>query len=136
MGIARFAPGWADLRGIFVQQTARLGLDLSGVELRGHPLPLYRRAERLHTARCLLVGDAAGLVDPLLGEDIRYAIYSAQMAAQVIVQDDLTGYTRRVQPARAAQLSQVRARVAALRFQVAVARPVRRPQAISAGPVS
>jgi flavin-dependent dehydrogenase len=38
------------------------------------------------------VGDAAGLVDPLLGEGIRYAVSSARLAARAILNDDLSGY--------------------------------------------
>ncbi len=97
VGVACFSPGKADLRGILVRHMANWGVDLTGVQLHGHPLPLHWRREPLHTARCLLVGDAAGLVDPLLGEGIRYAVYSAEIAAQAIVQNDLARYTRRVQ---------------------------------------
>ncbi len=114
MGIGRFWPGKADrsaepfggaqdrrsrqsLRGILVREMANFGVDLTGVRLHGHPLPFYWRRELLHTTRCLLVGDAAGLADPLMGEGIRFAVYSAEMAAQAITRDDLAGYTRRVQ---------------------------------------
>jgi len=97
VGIARLSPGKVDLQSILMRQMANFGVDLTGVRLHGHPLPLHRKSERLHTARCLLVGDAAGLVDPLLGEGIRFAMQSAEIAAQAIVQDDLAGYTRRVQ---------------------------------------
>jgi flavin-dependent dehydrogenase len=38
------------------------------------------------------VGDAAGLVDPLIGEGIRYAIASARLAADAIIGADLSGY--------------------------------------------
>ena len=114
VGIGRFWPGKADrsaepfggaqdrrsrqsLRGILVREMANFGVDLTGVRLHGHPLPFYWRRELLHTTRCLLVGDAAGLADPLMGEGIRFAVYSAEMAAQAITRDDLAGYTRRVQ---------------------------------------
>jgi flavin-dependent dehydrogenase len=40
----------------------------------------------------VLVGDAAGLVDPLLGEGIRYAVSSARLAAGAILKDDLSSY--------------------------------------------
>ena len=37
-------------------------------------------------ARVLLVGDACGLADPLLGEGIYYAHKSGQLAAQAIIE--------------------------------------------------
>jgi geranylgeranyl reductase family protein len=97
VGVARFSPGKANLRGILTQEMVNFGVNLAKVRLRGHPLPLHWLSERLHTARSLLIGDAAGLVDPLLGEGIRYAVYSAEIAAQAIARDDLAGYTRQVQ---------------------------------------
>ncbi len=38
----------------------------------------------IQSGRCLLLGDAAGLVDPVTGEGIYNAVRSAQMAAPVI----------------------------------------------------
>jgi flavin-dependent dehydrogenase len=55
------------------------------VPVKGHPIPLYLRREPIATRRGLLVGDAAGLADPLSGEGIRLAIQSGQMAAQAIL---------------------------------------------------
>jgi flavin-dependent dehydrogenase len=43
-----------------------------------------------------LVGDAAGLVDPFIGEGIRYAIASAQLASEAIASDDLSGYEKAI----------------------------------------
>jgi geranylgeranyl reductase family protein len=55
----------------------------------GHPIPLYGGPSAedlpLTTARSVLVGDAAHLVDPVLGEGIYYAVLSGQMAAAAIV---------------------------------------------------
>ncbi|HEY6140357.1 MAG TPA: geranylgeranyl reductase family protein [Thermoanaerobaculia bacterium] len=50
----------------------------------GHPIGLGGPAYRPHSLRTFLVGDAAGLVDPLLGEGIYYAIVSGQTAAAAI----------------------------------------------------
>jgi flavin-dependent dehydrogenase len=49
------------------------------------PRSMLQAQERLSTRRCLLVGDAAGLVDPLLGEGVRYAILSGRLAAHTII---------------------------------------------------
>jgi len=102
VGIGRFRPGRADLRVALHREMDRLGIRLNGTHLHGHPIPCYQAPpwpfwrnqpqERLSTHRCLLVGDAAGLVDPLVGEGIRYAIASARIAAQAIARDDLSGY--------------------------------------------
>jgi geranylgeranyl reductase family protein len=48
----------------------------------GHLIP-YRVARRVQHGRLLLAGDAAGLVDPLLGEGIPYALWSGRIAARV-----------------------------------------------------
>lgn len=102
VGILHSRQGRIDLRVALKQAMDVLGIGLEGVKLHGHPLPIYRAPpwplwrgqpqETLSTRRCLLVGDAAGLVDPLLGEGIRYAITSGRLAARAIVRDDLSGY--------------------------------------------
>ena len=72
---------------------------LTGIEVPdglGHPIPLYGGAETermpLTTNRALLVGDAAHLVDPVLGEGIYYAVLSGRMAAACVA-DHLGGLT-------------------------------------------
>lgn len=54
--------------------------------VRGHPVPLGPPTRRLHSERILLAGDAAGLVDPLTGEGISYAIRSGLLAADSILE--------------------------------------------------
>ncbi len=102
VGICQLRRGRADLRAILKREMARLGIGLEGIRLHGHSLPYYQAPnwpfwrhqpqERLSTRRCVLVGDAAGLVDPLVGEGIRYALSSGQLAAKAILEDDLSNY--------------------------------------------
>jgi geranylgeranyl reductase family protein len=63
-------------------------------DLRGHRLPM-RRVGATTPARgnVVLVGDAAGLVDPLSGDGIYEAFTSARLAADAILAGDLGRYT-------------------------------------------
>lgn len=52
---------------------------------RGYVIPLFAGGRSpLASRRALLVGDAAALVDPLLGEGVYYAVRSGQLAAQAL----------------------------------------------------
>jgi len=58
---------------------------IAGERRRGHVIPLNTGARSaLGSRRALLAGDAAALVDPLLGEGVYYAVYSGQLAARTI----------------------------------------------------
>ncbi len=51
----------------------------------GYVIPIFATGKnRLQTRRTILVGDAAALVDPFLGEGVYYAIQSGQFAAQAV----------------------------------------------------
>lgn len=54
--------------------------------MRSHYLPVRKKGTPIQSSRFLLLGDAAGLVDPLTGEGIHNAIKSAQIAAPIISQ--------------------------------------------------
>ena len=75
--------------------------DLSGV--RGHHLPVRASNSPLSSGNLVLVGDAAGLLDPLTGEGIYAAIWSGRIAAQHLAAfiggevPDLDGYQREVE---------------------------------------
>ena len=62
----------------------------------GHALPEAVIGARLQQGNILLVGDAAGLVNPLTGEGIRSAIQSGQIAAAAIRADKVDSYSRGV----------------------------------------
>jgi menaquinone-9 beta-reductase len=51
----------------------------------GWPLTFYNRQSKLAGERWLLVGDAAGLINPLSGDGIQYAILSGRWAAEAIL---------------------------------------------------
>lgn len=60
---------------------------LGACPLRGHPIPAFDgRIRNVARAGVLLAGDAAGLVEPFLGEGISYALRSGQIAAAAIVE--------------------------------------------------
>ena len=50
-------------------------------DVRGHRLPLRRPGSTAARGRLALVGDAAGLVDPVSGDGIYEAVLSARLAA-------------------------------------------------------
>ena len=67
--------------------------------IRGHRLPLRKPDATAARGRALLVGDAAGLVDPLSGDGMYEAFVSARLASAAIVDvlegraDSLDGYS-------------------------------------------
>ncbi len=64
----------------------------------GHPIPFWTGAEPLATpdGRVLLVGDAAGVVQPMFGEGIQYAIRTGDAAAKCLAAGSVSQYTERV----------------------------------------
>src|SRR5205085_7240417 len=58
-------------------------------QLRGHRLPLRRPGDTPVKGRAILVGDAAGLVDPLTGDGMYEAFVSSRLASEAIL--DLLG---------------------------------------------
>jgi geranylgeranyl reductase family protein len=96
VGVGAFLGRLENLRTLLEQEMARLGIPLAQARLYGHPLPVYLRHELLHAGRVLLAGDAAGLVDPLLGEGIRHAVRSGERAAEAVLRGDVSGYTARI----------------------------------------
>ena len=61
--------------------------------LRGHHLPMQRPGTPVVAGGAALVGDAAGLVDPLSGEGI-YAAITSGIAVAPAVEDYLAGHTK------------------------------------------
>jgi geranylgeranyl reductase family protein len=61
-------------------------------DVRGHRLPMRVPGAPAASGRTLLVGDAAGLVDPLSGDGMYEAFVSAELAAAAILRDGVQGY--------------------------------------------
>jgi flavin-dependent dehydrogenase len=72
------------------------------IDVRAYPVPVGGHAYNLHKNHTLLIGDAANLADPWLGEGLYYAFASAELASEVIIAhaqnklEDLSGYTQGV----------------------------------------
>src|SRR4051812_23160091 len=60
--------------------------------LRGHRLPLRRPGTVVANDRALLVGDAAGLIDPVSGDGMYECFVSSRLAAEAILAGDLSLY--------------------------------------------
>ena len=94
IGIGALHPKHGELQKKLKDVMQRYGILLDNASLRGHPIPIYTRRERVASARTLLVGDAAGVVDPLSGEGIRFAIKSGRLAAESILSGNPQGYAK------------------------------------------
>jgi geranylgeranyl reductase family protein len=82
----------------FIDQHPALHLsDL--IDIRAHPIPMGGEERSIHKNNLLLVGDAANLADPWLGEGLYDALRSGRIAAEVIIQhasggcENLSAYT-------------------------------------------
>jgi geranylgeranyl reductase family protein len=83
--------GWIDegpeLRVQLAEFCRRLGVDPDALEpLRGHRLPLRAFRSKLAAKNACVVGDAAGLVDPLTGDGIYESFLSGRVAAEACVE--------------------------------------------------
>jgi geranylgeranyl reductase family protein len=73
------------------------GIDFTDLQqLRGHRMPMRRPQTRLAGGRGLLVGDAAGVLDPVSGDGIYEALVTARLAAEHILEDELEAYDNAV----------------------------------------
>jgi flavin-dependent dehydrogenase len=73
------------------------------IDILAYPVPLGGRKTLLHKNKILLVGDAANLADPWLGEGLYYALFSGRLAAKTIIKhvngnlEDLAEYTNQIE---------------------------------------
>ena len=94
--------GWESegpkLRGHLAALCERESIDVDSLEsVRGHRLPLRRPGFVVARDKALLVGDAAGLVDPLTGDGMYESFVSARLAAEAAL-DVLAGRAETVEP--------------------------------------
>ncbi len=92
------------LRGKLSSFCRRYGLPAEELQcLRGHHMPVRVPGSRIANGRVALVGDAAGLIDPLSGEGIHMAFRSGRLAAEHCLRvlsgeaQSLSGYQRDVE---------------------------------------
>ena len=109
LGIGGVAVQDTDLRPRFHDWLRARGVDPATVKIKGHHLPSGASRAVPGRGAVLLAGDAAGLVDPITGEGIGWAILSGQLAAEAAAQAIRAGapqtalmhYQQRMRPIRA-----------------------------------
>ena len=86
MGVLSMRPGPMKLNRMFEQYLELINLDgVVTIKRRGSLIPVSPRKDGFVKNRVLLTGDAAGLVDPVVGEGITSAILSGRIAAKALL---------------------------------------------------
>lgn len=93
VGIGALHPQPGELQATLKRVMKRFDISLEGVALHGHTLPIYTKRDPIATNRTLLMGDAAGLVDPFTGEGIRFAMKSGRLAAESVLSGHVEEYS-------------------------------------------
>ncbi|MCE9594879.1 MAG: NAD(P)/FAD-dependent oxidoreductase [Planctomycetes bacterium] len=88
VGVLTTRRGKAELATDLERYLARLGIVPREVERHGFVIPLRPRREGAVRGRVMLLGDAAGLADPVTAEGISHAAHSARLAARAIEEGD------------------------------------------------
>lgn len=65
---------------------AASGIDTTNAQYYEYPLAVWTEKQTLHTRQALIAGEAAGILDPLIGEGIRPSILTGVRAAEAIAQ--------------------------------------------------
>ena len=81
-----------NINDMFIDFLISLGFDKKTIDsfikkIRGHPIPFGNYIEKPIYKKTILIGDAAGFVNPITGEGIYYAHKSAEIAANAILKD-------------------------------------------------
>jgi menaquinone-9 beta-reductase len=86
VGIAGLVRKNEDLRANFQHFLEQLFPDRPPIRWKGHPIPFGNFLRQPGKENVLLAGDAAGLVEPVTGEGIAFAMQSGSDAAQAVLQ--------------------------------------------------
>ncbi len=87
MGVLSMRPGPMKLNRMFEQYLELINLDgVVTIKRRGSLIPVSPRKDGFVKNRVLLTGDAAGLVDPVVGEGITSAVMSGMIAAKALLE--------------------------------------------------
>ncbi len=98
IGVGQMRKGRVNLEKVLSRYLLFLGIgDVLESRKKGFVLPLMPRQDGFMKNRALLIGDAAGLVDPMTGEGISSAILSGKIAAHALI-------SGRLVPARVKEL--------------------------------
>ena len=82
------------LKELFLQYLRQLDIEPTGIpELHGALIPVLPRPGALAKGRVLLIGDAAGLADPITAEGITHALLSGNCAAKALIAGELDAAT-------------------------------------------
>ncbi len=73
-----------ELKQQLTNYATKFGLDLTNSQYTEYTLNLWQSDRNLHTDRALIAGEAAGIVDPLIGEGIRPAMFTGLQAALAV----------------------------------------------------
>ena len=90
IGVGTFGKGSLNrnLFNDFVKKSFKLpSKTINKLKIEGFPIPTYKLPKNFSHDNAFLIGDAAGLVDPVSGEGIHYAIRSGKIIADVILKD-------------------------------------------------
>ena len=90
MGALRMNRKQTNLNEILQEYIRLLGINsFDKIEKHGYVIPVSPRKDTFMKKRILLVGDAAGLADPVTAEGISFAILSGQIAANSIIKGNM-----------------------------------------------
>jgi flavin-dependent dehydrogenase len=90
----------AELRRLLESRLPHLGFDFDAARFYSHILPSLPpstlREVAVNGKRWALIGDGAGFVDPITGEGLYYALRSAELLSQALLEDSPESYAARL----------------------------------------